>query len=219
MADYRIREGGDSLIIIEYAARIDPEINARAISLARALTAVGHGGVRDIVPTYRSVGVHFDPLRVDFDRLMADVERFAAAAADAPEAPAPPIVVPVIYGGARGPDLEAVAAFARCAPEEVIRLHGAPLYRVYMLGFMPGRAYLARVDPRIAAPRHATPRLNVPAGSVGIARWQTGFSATTSPNGWQIIGWTPVTQFDISRADPFFFKPGDLVKFEAVDRV
>jgi inhibitor of KinA len=124
---------------------------------------------------------YFDPLVATFDGLSVEVRRLADASAET-NAPAPAVIeVPVWYGGPFGPDLADIAHFADASEEEVVRLHVERLYRVYMLGFMPGHAYLASVDPRIAMPRHETPRLRVPSGSVGIAKFQTGFSAVDIP--------------------------------------
>jgi KipI family sensor histidine kinase inhibitor len=119
----------------------------------------------------------------------------------------------VSYGGADGPDLDAVAAFAGCTPEEVVERHAGRTYRVYMLGFVPGFAYMGRVDPTIAAPRHRMPREKVPAGSVGIAGEQTGVYPMETPGGWQLVGRTRLQMFDASRERPSLLAPGDLVRF------
>jgi inhibitor of KinA len=122
----------------------------------------------------------------------------------------------VCYGGEYGPDLETVAAFAHISGAEVIRIHTAATYRVFMVGFVPGFAYLGIVDSRIAMPRHSTPRVRVPQGSVGIAGVQTGIYPAETPGGWQLIGRTPIKPFDTGRAEPFLMKPGDAVRFHAI---
>lgn len=213
---FRLLEAGDSALVVEFEARVDPVVNARAIALAEALGATRIEGVRDVVSSYRAVTVYFDPLRTDLARLTSRLEQEAAAARGATAVSGPPIAVPVCYGGAFGPDLEEVAAFAKCSPDEVVRLHAAQTYRVYMLGFVPGFAYMGTVDERISAPRRATPRLRVPSGSVGIAGRQTGIYPTETPGGWRLLGRTPVRPFDAGRADPFLFKPGDTVRFEPI---
>jgi KipI family sensor histidine kinase inhibitor len=121
--------------------------------------------------------------------------------------------VPVSYGGEFGPDLAEVAAFAGLDEAAVIELHIGVRYRVFMLGFLPGFAYMGRVDNRIAAPRKASPRFRVPAGSVGIAGVQTGIYPRESPGGWQIIGRTTIPLFDLSKSPPALFAPGDTVRF------
>ena len=214
--DFRIVTAGDSMMVAEFEAVIDPAINARVVALAASIASAKIQGVRDVVPTYRSVAVYFDPLKADLENLVTEVTRLARSVRKPRWRDQPPILVPVCYGGKYGPDLEEVARFAGCPTEEVIRLHTAATYRVYMLGFLPGRAYMASVDSRIAMPRHHTPRLRVPGGSVGIAGLQTGFSAAEHPNGWRIIGRTAVKQFDLSRKDPLLFNSGDSVKFRAI---
>lgn len=214
---FRIVPAGDSLTVVEFEARIDPLINARVVWLAHELQVAGIVGVRDVVPTYRSVAVYFDPLRTDYDRLIARLEREAGRSADRPPEGGRPIRVPVCYGGACGPDLPAVATFANMSAEEVVAVHAGTIYRVFMLGFVPGFAYMGIVDVRLAVPRHRTPRLRVPRGSVGIAGAQTGIYPIETPGGWQLIGRTPLEPFDLSRPAPFLFKAGDAVQFVPID--
>ena len=125
--------------------------------------------------------------------------------------------VPVCYGGEHGPDLDQIAAAAGLTVEEAIELHCAPIYRVFMIGFMPGFAYLGLVDDRLAAPRRAEPRVRVPAGSVGIAGRQTGIYPADTPGGWMLVGRTPMRPFDLARETPCLFKPGDAVQFYPID--
>ncbi len=215
MPDWRIRMAGDAAVTVELEPLIDPVINARVVALAAAVRATRCPGVRDVVPSYNTVTVYFDPLHTDLDRLWASLEEMAAT--PVPDAaPAREVVVPVRYGGAAGPDLDEVAAFAGCSTDEVVRRHTAPLYRVYMVGFLPGFPYLGTVDARIAMPRRSSPRLAVPAGSVGIAGAQTGIYPTTAPGGWRLIGLAVVNAFDAGREPPGLFHPGDTVRFEAV---
>ncbi len=212
----RIVAAGDSALVVEFDARIDPLINARAIALADAIQSAALGGVRDVVPTYRSVAVYFDPLRTDYEALVARVER-EALAPRAESAPAREAIrIPVCYGGTFGPDLPSVAAFAGLSEQEVISAHAAGTYRVFMVGFVPGFAYMGIVDARIAMPRHATPRVRVPIGSVGIAGVQTGIYPAETPGGWQLIGRTPVKPFDPQRPQPFLVQAGDGVQFYAI---
>ena len=218
MSHCRIVPAGDSALIVEFEERIDPAINARAIALADSLQAAAIAGVRDVVPTYRSVAVFFDPLRTNYDTLLERIERDAGRPAPDAARQAEPLRIPVCYGGDLGPDLGAVAAFGGISADEVIALHASATYRVFMLGFVPGFAYMGIVDARIAAPRHSTPRVRVPAGSVGIAGVQTGIYPTETPGGWQLIGRTPVKPFDANRAQPFLMKGGDAVRFYAIDR-
>jgi inhibitor of KinA len=218
VSGYRIVEAGDSALAIEFEARIDAEVNARVIALAEALESLSSQGVRDIVPAYRTVTVFFDPLRVDYEALVGHITRKAESIAPVPASAREPVRVPVCYGGELGPDLDEVAAFGGVTCGEVIRLHTAHPFRVFMLGFMPGFPYLGPVDNRIAAPRRSAPRLRVPAGSVALAGQQTGIIPTEAPSGWRLIGRTPVRVFDLGRADPFLVKPGDQIQFYPIDR-
>jgi inhibitor of KinA len=162
--------------------------------------------------------VYFDPLRTDHDRLVAELRDLASATGPLDVHRSEPIQIPVEYGGTYGPDLADVARFAKASEDEVVRLHTAVTYRVFMLGFVPGFAYMGTVDQRIAAPRRQTPRTAVPIGSVGIAGVQTGIYPSKVPGGWQLIGRTAIKPFDLSRTEPSLFKPGDTVRFVAVDR-
>jgi inhibitor of KinA len=215
---YRIVPAGDSALIVEFDERIDPDVNARTIACADAIEAARVAGVRDVVPTYRSVAVYFDPLRTDSRALTDCLEREAAKPGKAGLTVRPAVRIPVCYGGELGPDLAGVASFAGLAETAVIDVHAAGSYRVFMLGFVPGFAYLGVVDARIAMPRRATPRVRVPAGSVGIAGAQTGVYPSETPGGWQLIGRTPVKPFDPARDEPFLMKAGDRVQFYPIER-
>jgi KipI family sensor histidine kinase inhibitor len=206
-----VRFAGDSALIARLDETIDPQVNARAVAIARAIEASAIGGVRDVVPTFRSVAVHLDPLRTGIE----DVERHLHRAAESPSVTesGKRVEIPVTYGGEAGPDLDAVAAFAGTSRDIALARHANQPYRVYMLGFLPGFAYLGAVDASIAAPRHATPRVRVPAGSVGIAGRQTGVYPFESPGGWQIIGRTATRMFDPDGTPAALLAPGDIVTF------
>jgi KipI family sensor histidine kinase inhibitor len=216
--DFTIASVGDAALVVRFANRIDPVVNTRVLQLANALETASLTGVRDVVPAFRSVTIHYDPLRSDVRSLR---ERIAAEAcresSGEPQGTAPERLIPVCYGGQFGPDLRAVADWAGLSEAEVIDAHTRVTYRVYMLGFLPGFAYLGTVDSRIAMPRRPTPRVHVPAGSVGIAGPQTGIYPVESPGGWNLIGRTPVSLYDIHQSPPSLFAPGDEVRFSAVD--
>ncbi len=206
-----VREAGDAGLLLQLEERIDAHVNARVVAIAAALREEVVPGVRDILPTYRSVAIHFDPLATDVDALRGAMARACAAPVALVRGRA--VEVPVAYGGEHGPDLDSVAAFSGLAPEEVIERHSAVPYRVFMIGFLPGFPYLGLVDQRIALPRRATPRLRVPCGSVGIAGRQTGVYPRESPGGWQIVGRTPVRMLDLDTAPAAVLAPGDDVRF------
>ncbi len=217
------------MLVVEGPDRLDVEINRQVIRLAEAVQRAGLRGVRDVVPSYRSVAIYFDPMLVDraaveqqatreierlssIDAALDDPEGFEGAIGASPRGRSP-IRVPVCYGREHGPDLADVASFAGADEATVVDLHAGLVYHVYMLGFLPGFAYMGSVDERIAAPRRSSPRLRVPAGSVGIAGVQTGIYPLDSPGGWQLIGRTPARPFDPSRLDSCLFRAGDRVQF------
>jgi KipI family sensor histidine kinase inhibitor len=210
----KIRPCGDSMLLVELEPVIDPVINERAILLASRIRERKARGVRDIAPGYSTLGIHYDPLQTDLAALEQAIEQeFAGLASLDTIADRAVIEIPVNYGGEYGPDLDAVATFAGCSVDEVIKRHSSRTYRVYMLGFVPGFAYMGRVDPSLAAPRHRVPRERVPAGSVGIAGLQTGVYPVESPGGWQLIGHTTKMMFDANRDQPSLLSAGDLVRF------
>lgn len=206
---------GDSCVVLRLSASIDPSVNERCIALAAALEGGDLRGVHDVVPTYNSVTVHFDPLVTDGRAIGVELERLVEQRPPVSASPSRPIEIPVTYGGSSGPDLAAVAEYAGCSEADVVRLHTGSTYRVYMLGFLPGFAYLGSVDRRIAMPRLETPRMRVAAGSVGIAGEQTGIYPYDTPGGWRVIGWTSTRVFDARRSEPFLLKAGDHVRFVA----
>lgn len=214
----RIAPAGDSALLVEFAQKIDERVNARAIALADRLRRRCGTAVRDAVVGFATLTLYFDPLVVDGEWMEAEIRDSAAVMDDVTVSAGATVDVPVSYGGDFGPDIADVAAFGRCTQEEVIALHAAIPYRVFMVGFVPGFAYMAAVDGRIAAPRRVTPRLAVPVGSVAIAGGQTGIYPTVTPGGWNIIGRTPLKPYDPERPKPFLLQPGDTVKFRPVSR-
>jgi KipI family sensor histidine kinase inhibitor len=213
--DVRVLAAGDSAWLVELPERIDPEVNSRAIQIADAVQRANLP-LTDVVVGYRSVMVYIDPLAADAPRVERRLHEIAERAEiDAPSA-GTLVDVPVCYDGAYGPDLPDLASFANCDVEGVIALHLAHEYRVYVVGFVPGFAYMASVDPRIAAPRRSSPRLRVPAGSVAVAAGQTGIYPAETPGGWNLIGRCPIRPYDADREQPFLFHPGDRVRFHRI---
>ncbi len=215
MSAIRLVTLSDACISLQLSDSIDPVVNDRCVAVASAFETLAFRGVRDVVPTYNAVTVHFDSLATDRDMLAAELSRLAAHMPARDDRDARTVEIPVSYGGTSGPDLSAVAEFANCSEAEVIQMHSGARYRVYMLGFLPGFAYMGSVDRRIAMPRLDTPRARVAAGSVGIAGEQTGIYPYDTPGGWRIIGRTASTVFDASRAEPCLLKAGDYVTFVA----
>jgi len=213
-----VRPLGDAALLVTMGADLSDETNARVLALAAGLRARPlRVRVRDIVPAIASLAVHLDP--DDPGGIESAAEELTARLREAlplSQAAAGAVhEIRVRYGGGDGPDLADVAAFAGCTPREVIARHAARLYRVYMLGFLPGFAYLGDVDASIAAPRRSAPRARVPQGSVGIAGRQTGVYPRESPGGWQIIGRTAQEMFGLASGS--LLQPGDRVRFVPED--
>lgn len=213
---------GDRALLVDFGQRIDAELNARVHALAARIRAAGLAGVTDLVPAYASLAIHYNPGAWEsaagspFAALAEALQSLLDRADECGTEPARTVEIPVRYGGEDGPDLAEVADQAGLSAAEYARRHAAGLYRVFMLGFTPGFAYLGGLDPALAAPRRAIPRTRVPAGSVGIAGAQTGIYPCASPGGWQLIGRTDATLFDPGLDEPCRFRPGDRVHFVAV---
>ena len=213
-ASPRVLPCGDTALAVEFGEAIDPAVNACVLALD-ARVAQGVPGVVETVPTYRSLLVHYDPVVTDFDTLGATL---SALSADLPDTPAEGRLwrIPVVYGGAFGVDLEAVSARHGLAPADLIARHAAPIYRVYMIGFVPGFAYLGGLDPSLATPRRDVPRARTPAGSISIGGAQAAVASIEAPSGWHLLGRTPVRSFMPDREPPFILNAGDRVTFEPV---
>jgi inhibitor of KinA len=212
----RILPVGEAALTVELGDELDEELNRRVHALDAALVSHPLPGVVETVPTYRSLLVKYDPLEADAPGLRAAIERALGSLSVAATQEGRLVEVPVLYGGDSGPDLNDVASHCGLTPAEVVSLHTQPTYRVAMMGFAPGFAYLFGLPPRLATPRLATPRTRVEPGSVGIAGPQTGVYSLSTPGGWRIIGSTPLALFDPSRDDPFALHAGDRVRFVAV---
>ena len=214
----RIAPAGDAALLVEFEPRIDPDINDRARALAATLRQRWAAILRDVVIGYCTLTVYFDPLRVDGAWLESEIRTAATQSVEAAGTAGAVIQVPVCYDDEFAPDLAEVAAFGGCTAEDVVALHTSREYRVYMVGFVPGFAYLAEVDGRIAAPRRATPRTAVPAGAVAIAGGQTGIYPAETPGGWNIVGRTPIKPYDTTRPEPCLLRVGDRVRFVRIPR-
>ncbi|MBK9165458.1 MAG: 5-oxoprolinase subunit PxpB [Acidobacteria bacterium] len=215
----RIIPLGESAMVVELGTEISPELSDKAIALATALTATPFVGFREAVPCYASVGVYFDPLEVVRDgrdahsKVRQEIEsRLDELSIDA-SVSSRLMEIPVDFSG---PDLDEICAAIDKTRDEFIAEYCGREYRVYMLGFLPGFAYMGELDSSISFPRLPTPRLRVPKGSVGIAGRQTGIYPFESPGGWRLIGRTELELFDPNRAEPCVFRPGDRVRFVAV---
>lgn len=183
----RLLPCGNSALVIEFGDHIDAELNTRVLALDALLAEEKIAGIAETVPTYRSLLVHYDPTVTLYSELGAKLLRLAAREG-LPSRKGKRWRVPVVYGGAFGIDLEAVAARAGMTQDEVVARHTAGDYRVYMLGFLPGYTYLGGLDPKLATPRRQDPRLETPSGTVAIGGVQTGIQCITAPSGWNLLG-------------------------------
>lgn len=212
----RILHAGDNCLVVEFGRMISLDINARVQELRRALEAKNNRAIRELVPTYRSLAVYFDPLLPDADTLLRTLGELASETVGDAASGGSVVVIPVCYGGEFGPDIANVAEHNGLTPEEVISLHSGRDYYCYMLGFTPGFSYLGGMDEGIATPRLQNPRTVIPAGSVGIAGKQTGIYPIDSPGGWQLIGRTPLKMFDPEAARPTLMEAGLWTRFSPV---
>lgn len=208
---------GDLAVVAEYGNSINPEINAKVRSLMLAIEGDRIPGVVETIPTYRSLLINYNPMQITYDHLVKKLSEVAVSL-DTLEISNPKIIhVPTLYTVEYGPDLEFVANHAKMTTEEVIKLHSQTDYPIYMMGFSPGFPYLGGLNKRLVTPRLQTPRVKIPAGSVGIAEAQTGVYPIASPGGWRLIGRTPLKMFDPLHHPPTLFQTGDSIRFVPLD--
>ena len=212
----RYLAAGDHALVMEFGNEITDAINQKIRAMSLAIEQDQLPGISELVPTYRSMMIHYDPLVISGKELTQQLQRLEQQLAGIQLPPPQVTVIPTLYGGDYGPDLATVAGHNQLTEAAVIEKHTSREYLIYMLGFTPGFPYLGGMDPAIATPRLATPRTKIRGGSVGIAGSQTGIYSIDSPGGWQLIGWTPVPLYDPQAATPILLKAGNYVKFEAI---
>ena len=216
----RFLNAGDSAIIVELGNEISPLINSKIKKITAFLDGLSMEGIRDLLPTYRSIIVYFDPLKISAEEIEKQIIENCDINYDVLEEEKRDIVeIPVMYGGEYGPDIENIANVNNLSVEEVINIHSSGEYLVYMLGFTAGFPYLGGMDKRIATPRLKEPRLKIPGGSVGIAGEQTGIYPLESPGGWQLLGRTPLELFNPNKDNPCLLNVGEYIKFVPIDEV
>ncbi len=212
----RILPIGDAAITVEFSRKIDDEANRRVLALDRLLTSAQIEGVTEAVPTYRSLLVHYDPVRIDCETLGARLMTLAQQPS-MQNASTRRWRIPVSYGGEHGIDLEDAAKALNLSPETLIARHVGPAYRVAMIGFTPGWSYLSGLDPTLELSRRHDPRLMTPPGTISIGGVQTGIQCLAGPSGWHLLGRTPVRTYQLRRDPVFLLEPGDEVKFHVID--
>lgn len=213
----RVEPLGDMAAMVRLGDRIDRRTFQQVRALAERLGRERFPGFVEYVPAFASVAVYYDPRLALFSEVCAWINSILPTLAETTANPPRQIEIPACYGGEFGPDLEFVAEHARLRAEEVVQIHAGTEYLVYMIGFAPGFPYLGGMSPRLAAPRRSSPRLKIPAGSVGIAGTQTGVYPLETPGGWQLIGRTPLALFRPSDDPPTLLRAGDMVRFRAID--
>ena len=203
---------GDHAVLVDWETEgFSERVNDTIHSLAAKLRESGK--YIEVVPGYDSLVCVFDLAARSVDSTKRHIEDLLARNAQVGFQTGQLVEIPVHYGGKDGPDMDTICKSAKLSADEVIALHSAQDYRVCMMGFIPGFTFLSPAPLDLHHPRLPTPRANVPAGSVGIANWQTGIYGLESPGGWQIIGRTPLSIFDVEREAPFLLNAGDRVRF------
>ena len=213
---------GDRALVIEVAQTVSAAAIDRVRGFAERVMRARLPGVREVVPAFCSLTVHYDPVALrgagpPFDTLRARLMTLLSERNEAGRPPGKTVEIPVCYGGDYGEDLGELALAHELAPARLIELHTAPTYFVGMLGFAPGFPYLAGLDERLITPRRATPRARVPAGSVAIGGEHTGIYPLESPGGWHLLGRTPLTLFRVQRDPPSLLQAGDRVRLVPID--
>jgi len=214
--EIRYLPAGDKAIVVEFGNEISNEVNSKVMGLYHVINSSQMKGIEELIPTYRSLMVQYNPAQVVYKEL-TDLLKVLCENLDDAKLPKPKIIeVPVIYGWEFGPDIEFVASHNHISVNEVIEIHTAIDYLIYMLGFTPGFPYLGGMCEKIETPRLKTPRTKIPVGSVGIAGKQTGIYPIESPGGWQLIGRTPIKLYDPYREPPILLQAGDFIRFVSV---
>lgn len=215
----RIEVAGENALIVYLGETLSSAVVGRVQRMSQQLSECLADQLVDLVPSYASILVIYRSDRIRTDELRKHIEEFGKAASEPMTTEAGRLVtLPVWYGAEAGPDLKALAESNGLTPDEVVQRHHALEYRVYAIGFAPGFTYLGEVDEAIARPRLATPRQQVPTGSVGIADRQTAVYPAESPGGWNLIGRCPVRIFDPLAAMPMPMGVGDRIQFEPIGR-
>lgn len=211
---------GDQCLIVEFGRSVDIETNRHVCAFAQRVTMASLPFVIDVVPAFSSVGIYYLPFAVPrpehvspYAALCDLVEGLLLEQDEGTTSPTRLVEIPVCYGGEFGPDLDEVARASDQSPEAIVALHGATEAHVFMIGFAPGHPYIGLQDECFAVPRRPTPRTQVLAGSVAIANRQCVIYPFDLPGGWNVIGRTPLTLFEVSREQPCLLRPGDQVRF------
>jgi inhibitor of KinA len=222
---YRIFPLGDNAVTVDFGNRILESLNDEVIARFHDLQHQPLPGIKEVTPAYSSFTVHYDvrelrqlnPGQTAYETISRALETFLAQPTTGINLEEKLFQIPVCYSPDLAMDIHRLAEYRGITIEELIEIHTAKIYKVFMMGFLPGFAYMGEVDEKIAMPRKPQPETVMP-GSVGIAGRQTGIYPLTSPGGWQIIGRTPMKLFDKKRPDPVLLKTGDRIQFYSISR-
>ena len=215
-----IKEMGDQAILVNVEPSIDPEVNKQIIRLVHAIQKEDLPGIRFWIPAYCSLTVGYDPEITSKGELKSVLLALATDLASLSfDRIGRKLKIPVCYESVFAPDMEAVKKLTGLSSQIIIDLHTSSSYQVYMIGFLPGFAYMGILPKELRCPRKQVPRLKVPKGSVGLAGLQTGIYPSSAPGGWQLIGRTPIPAFQVNRREPFLFQAGDSVQFRPISAI
>ncbi|HEY0291632.1 MAG TPA: allophanate hydrolase subunit 1 [Hansschlegelia sp.] len=213
----RFLDAGEAALVVEFGDVVDPAISDRVLALDAALSAHPPDGLLELVPTYRSLMIHYDPLVIDREALVARASEAAARASDGVRSGVRAWLMPCCYDPELAEDLGEVAEALGLPAEEVVTRHAGADYRVAMYGFAPGFAYLGGLPETLAVPRRRTPRSPHPTGAVMIGGGLAAIATFPMPTGWYVVGRTPERLYAPERAEAFLLGPGDALRFEPVD--
>jgi KipI family sensor histidine kinase inhibitor len=214
----RLLDAGEAALVVEFGSEVDPATNERVLALDRALATLALPGLRETVPTYRSLMIHYDPLLLDRSRLVAAVRGIEIAPPALSCAPNHLWTIPCCYDPELGEDIAAVAAMTGLSAERIVALHAGTTYRVYMYGFAPGFCYLGGLPSELAVSRRPTPRPPHPPNTILLGGGLTLITTFAMPTGWWLLGRTPERMFAPAREPNFLVDVGDALRFAPVDR-
>lgn len=217
MDDVRFLIAGDHAMVIEFGNEIDTTINVKVLTLINLIKTSPVRGIIEAVPTFRSVMIYYNPKEISYHKLKRKISKLVHKKNSTDTLEKRVIEIPVCYDAPFGEDMNRVSEFTKLDKNEIIQLHSEKEYLIYMLGFLPGFAYLGGLNERLHTPRLPNPRIRIPSGSVGIGGEQTGIYPLDSPGGWNLIGATPIKPFNLNLERPILYQPGDYIQFVPIN--